>query len=204
LIEAAGTVFLRKGYHAATMNDVAKAAGISKKTIYELFKSKGELFCAIIDDQQRDIAFPEPEPDWSVVDILTANLVCLAYFLLAPERLSFVRLVLAEYTHSPDFSRGIMRNGVMKTMARLEDVLAGVVRAQGFSSADAKELSAMLFGMALGEFHIHALIGFRVRPTRRILEARARRAAEIIIAGCSIGMPAGLPSAAYDASQPRA
>src|SRR6516165_4187852 len=101
LIEAAGAVFLRKGYHAATMNDVAKAAGISKKTIYELFKSKDELFCAIIGDQQRDIAFPEPEPDWSVVDILTANLVCLAYFLLAPERLSFVRLVLAEYMHSP-------------------------------------------------------------------------------------------------------
>ena len=48
LIEAAEDIFLAKGYHAATMNDVAKAAGMSKKTVYTIIESKAELFGALL------------------------------------------------------------------------------------------------------------------------------------------------------------
>ena len=48
LIAAAEDIFLAKGYHAATMNDVAKAAGMSKKTVYMMIESKAELFGALL------------------------------------------------------------------------------------------------------------------------------------------------------------
>ncbi|OYV38447.1 MAG: TetR family transcriptional regulator, partial [Acidocella sp. 20-61-6] len=39
LFDAAEDIFLLKGYHTATMSDVAKAAGMSKKTVYQLVES---------------------------------------------------------------------------------------------------------------------------------------------------------------------
>jgi len=183
LVTAAESVFLQKGYHAATMNDVAKAAGMSKKTIYELVDSKAELFFSILADHHEKIIFPAPKPGWTVADILTANLLALGRFLLEPAQVALLRLIMAEYTHSPDFGRLFMRSRLVKAKARLEDALASVAREQGVPAAQAKEGSAMLFGMALGEFHIGTLIGFRPPPSRQALEARIRRAVEIFLAG---------------------
>ena len=183
LIEAAEAVFLEKGYHTATMNDVAKAAGMSKKTIYTLVDSKVDLFFSILADHHEKIDFPTPKPGWTVADILTANLMSLGHFLLEPTQIALIRLMLAEYTYSPDLGRLFMRSRVAKAKARLEDELVGVARAQGVPEAQAKEGSAMLFGMALGEFHIGTLIGFRTAPSRQALESRVRRAVEIFLAG---------------------
>jgi len=195
LVSAAETVFLQKGYHAATMNDVAKAAGMSKKTVYELVDSKIELFFSILADHHEKITFPTPVPGASVADILTANLLSLGRFLLEPAQIALIRLIMAEYTHSPDFGRAFMRSRLMKAKARLEDALASVAREQGVPAAQAKEGSAMLFGMALGEFHIGTLIGFRPPPTRAALEARVRRAVEIFLAGvCAPELCSGEPT----------
>jgi TetR/AcrR family transcriptional regulator of autoinduction and epiphytic fitness len=183
LVAAAEAVFLKKGYHQATMNDVAKAAGMSKKTIYELVDSKVELFFSILADHHEKIAFPPPQPGWSVADTLTANLLALGRFLLEPAQIALIRLIMAEYTHSPDFGRVFMRSRLMKAKSKLEDALASVAREQGVPAAQAKEGSAMLFGMALGEFHIGTLIGFRPPPSRQALETRVRRAVEIFLAG---------------------
>lgn len=44
IIEAAVQVFSDKGYHSATMGEIAAVAGIGKGTIYEYFASKIQLF----------------------------------------------------------------------------------------------------------------------------------------------------------------
>ena len=47
LLKAAGEVFARKGYHAATVDDVAEAAGFTKGAVYSNFASKEALFFAL-------------------------------------------------------------------------------------------------------------------------------------------------------------
>ena len=44
IFDAALKVFSEKGYHNATMNEIAMVAGIGKGTIYEYFTSKIQLF----------------------------------------------------------------------------------------------------------------------------------------------------------------
>ena len=56
IVEAALRVFAEKGYHEATMEDVADRLGVSEGTIYLYFKSKRELFKAISDLGERDVA----------------------------------------------------------------------------------------------------------------------------------------------------
>jgi len=47
ILEAANKVFAEKGYHEATMDDIAKRLGVSKGAIYLYFSSKEDLFEAL-------------------------------------------------------------------------------------------------------------------------------------------------------------
>lgn len=49
IIEAATIVFTQKGFHRARMEDIGKAAGLSKGTLYLYFKDKDALIHAILD-----------------------------------------------------------------------------------------------------------------------------------------------------------
>ena len=49
LLDAANEVFTSKGYHAAAMDDIADAAGVSKPVLYQHFPSKMDLYLALLD-----------------------------------------------------------------------------------------------------------------------------------------------------------
>jgi len=184
LLVAAERVFLAKGYHAATMNDVARAARISKKTVYETIASKEELFAALIAWRQEQLVIPEAAPGATVPERLTALLLTLARFLLAPAQVGLIRLIMTEYTHSPDFGRYFLRKHLAKARARMENALLGLAMEHGLSRPEAREQVAMLFGMAIGEFHFNAVVGFRASPSKAALEGRVRLAVGIFLAGC--------------------
>lgn len=48
ILDAATTVFAEKGFHRATIKDVARAAGIADGTIYTYFSSKTEVLLGIL------------------------------------------------------------------------------------------------------------------------------------------------------------
>jgi AcrR family transcriptional regulator len=165
------------------MADVAKAAGMSKKTVYTLITSKAELFGLLLAHHQSLLTFPETQPGWSVHDILAENMIFLARFLLAPEQISILRLIMAEYTHSPDLGRVFHKKRVMKAKTRLEACIKEIATANGVAIPNVAEISAMLFGMAIGEFHLSVLIGYRPPPSKAALESRIRHAVDIFLAG---------------------
>lgn len=49
LIETAAQVFRQKGYHGASMEDIAVAVDLSKATLYHHFSSKQEILLEILD-----------------------------------------------------------------------------------------------------------------------------------------------------------
>ena len=49
LLDAANEVFTSRGYHAAAMDDIAEAAGVSKPVLYQHFPSKLDLYLALLD-----------------------------------------------------------------------------------------------------------------------------------------------------------
>ncbi len=48
LLAAAQKVFSEKGYHAATVDDITRAAGVAKGTFYLYFQEKREIYCEVI------------------------------------------------------------------------------------------------------------------------------------------------------------
>jgi AcrR family transcriptional regulator len=49
LVAAARAVFLRRGFHEATLEDIAEEAGYTKGAVYSNFAGKDELFLAVLD-----------------------------------------------------------------------------------------------------------------------------------------------------------
>jgi AcrR family transcriptional regulator len=48
LLAAARTVFLRRGFHAATLDEIAEEAGFTKGAVYSNFAGKDDLFLALL------------------------------------------------------------------------------------------------------------------------------------------------------------
>src|SRR5438445_2150565 len=55
LLDAAAEVFAERGFHGATLDQVADAAGFSKGAVYSNFASKEDLFFALIERQGESI-----------------------------------------------------------------------------------------------------------------------------------------------------
>src|SRR5437016_9838280 len=66
LISAARKIFLERGFHAASLDEIALEANVTKGAVYSNFDNKGELFMAVLDHhiEQRlqvyqSVTFPE-------------------------------------------------------------------------------------------------------------------------------------------------
>ena len=55
ILQAALDVFARRGYHAASIDEIAQAAGISKALIYEHFPSKRELHVSLLEAEVQEV-----------------------------------------------------------------------------------------------------------------------------------------------------
>jgi AcrR family transcriptional regulator len=56
LLEAARRLFAADGYQATSLDDVVRAAGVTKGALYHHFRGKRELFRAVFDREQRELA----------------------------------------------------------------------------------------------------------------------------------------------------
>ena len=50
ILRAAEALFARQGYDSTTIDQIARAAGLTKGAVYYFYKNKAELFCTIVDE----------------------------------------------------------------------------------------------------------------------------------------------------------
>jgi AcrR family transcriptional regulator len=74
IVEAAGQVFSERGYHAASMEEIAAGVGISAAALYRHFPNKYALFaeCADVLVGRLVAALDEAPPDATLTDVLAA------------------------------------------------------------------------------------------------------------------------------------
>src|SRR3954466_6717252 len=55
ILEAAVKVFAERGFHTATVAEIARAAGVADGTIYLYFKSKDDLLLRLFDEKMTEL-----------------------------------------------------------------------------------------------------------------------------------------------------
>jgi AcrR family transcriptional regulator len=147
IIDGARTVFLARGFDAASMGDIAKAAGVSKGTLYVYFKNKEELFASIVLQEccsHAEGAFRLDETDTDVEKVLTHVGTEFVKFLCSPGKASSLRIVVAIAERMPEIGKVFYETGPANGINRLASYLGAQVRA-GILVIDDCEVAASQF-----------------------------------------------------------
>jgi len=185
LIDAAEAIFLEKGFHAATMDEIARCAGMSKKTIYQVFPSKIELFDVLLHQRLGPLFVPIEDDGGSARETLTTFLQEMANLILSHKQIALIRLMAAEARRSPEIGKALERQGIGRGDGALERWLAAQADQGNLLLDDPQEAGAMLFGMAIGEFMISLMINSKPWPTEAQVHARIAQAVKIFLAAYS-------------------
>jgi AcrR family transcriptional regulator len=150
IVDGAREIFLARGFDAASMGDIAKAAGVSKGTLYVYFRNKEELFAAIVQAEcctHAESAFALDDNNHDVEGTLTRVGTEFVTFLCRPEKASSIRIVAMIAERMPEIGKSFYETGpgfgIARVKAYLEaQVAAGVLKIDDCKVAAAQFLDA--------------------------------------------------------------
>jgi AcrR family transcriptional regulator len=151
------------------MNDIARAAGVSKGTLYVYFENKEQLFEAIVHEEcqvHAENTFDLDPNNHDVEATLTRLGVAFVEFLCRPEKASALRAVVAIADRMPEIGKVFYETGPAIGIAKLAAYLQAQNQA-GVIAVDDCELAAAQFLDACQSMLFKpVLFNFREAPNR--------------------------------------
>lgn len=155
ILSVALGVFVRTGFGNATIDEIAAAAKVTKRTIYAYFGDKDALFAAMVKDLAVTVSL-DAASDHGNLAALAGRIVFRVH---SDELVGLHRLVIAEADRFPELARVLHRQGDARHIARLTEH----IRAE--RGAACAPLAEPLFSLLLGERHRRRLLGLDPAPT---------------------------------------
>ena len=125
ILDGARKVFMNLGFDGASMNEIARSAGVSKGTLYVYFADKSRLFEAMVEDEaleQGQVVFnfdPGRDAETTLREFGRAYI----QLLCRPGGGSSIRTVMAIAERMPEVGSRFYSNVLEKTINRLADYL---------------------------------------------------------------------------------
>jgi len=187
VIEAAAEEFQAKGYADTGVDEIAERAGLSTRTIYQLVKTKAELFEMVVADRTSrfiptadDRELNQLAPEEALSGILSSY----GKLTLSAETIAITRLVIAEGARFPEMAKAFQEKAVARINAVIEAWLIQQVERGVLQLGDPHTAAGMLRGMMLMEPQRAVFLGQRDVPTEMEIETRARACAALFLQGC--------------------
>ncbi|MGE4372193.1 MAG: TetR/AcrR family transcriptional regulator [Xanthobacter sp.] len=151
IVEKARRLFLAHGYGRTTMDDVAAACRMSKRTLYRLFPGKMELFSAVLELHRRSmLALPGCYDHLSLEEALAT----IFHADISPEddreRVALLRLVLVETRQFPELGEMLRQQGGDSSRSELARWLSVQNAAGRLCIDDADAMARLLMDMIFG------------------------------------------------------
>lgn len=152
VLAVASRLFLERGFEAVTMDAVARAAGVSKATLYAHFKSKEALFTAVVSVETAHInnsIWPSSTDELrDVAD--TLRQVARNFFAVFMNERAFLmqRAIIGAMAHHPSLGRLVVQAGPDAFLDRIAVFLAAADEAGSLSVPKPKLAAAQFLGLA--------------------------------------------------------
>jgi TetR/AcrR family transcriptional regulator, mexJK operon transcriptional repressor len=176
ILRAAADLFVQHGYDHTSMDQIAAAANVARRTIYNQFDSKEALFRAIVADLVEDVIRPLGEAAGSGADV-RETLRALARHLLvtvvSPQALAFHRLAVAEAVRFPDIGRAVYEIGVVSGSGKLAAYLAERARLGDLQIPDPQVAAEHFFALVCNHSQFMALLGIEKKLGTKTIDSRA-------------------------------
>jgi AcrR family transcriptional regulator len=167
IIDGACRMFLAQGFDAASMGAIAREAGVSKGTLYVYFKSKEELFEAIVEQQCRQQA----EQIFTLDDQADMETELrrlgeqLTQFLCRPGGIPPLRTIIAIADRMPELGAKFYQSGPARGIASLKRYLESKVAAGALVAHDCEVAAAQFIDSCLSLTYKPMLFNFSGPPS---------------------------------------
>ncbi len=135
ILDAAAGVFAAKGYAGTRMEDIARAAGVTKGTIYLYFESKEAVLKALVRESIGttidQVASHVRAFEGSTPDLLRFVLTAMGQFIVMSDRVALPKIVVAEAGNFPELARFYRAEIIDKGLGMMSEVIArGIERGE--------------------------------------------------------------------------
>jgi TetR/AcrR family transcriptional repressor of mexJK operon len=162
IITAARQTFLSKGFDAASMDQIALVASVSKRTVYNRFRSKEELFGAAIEETCRHLLpvdTSEIEASLPPRDFMLALARQFVKGILTPEALSLRRIAAFEVERTPSIGKSYMEHGPQWMVNQCTPILERIAAKGSLSIKDPEAALWRLGALITEPLHTRMLLG---------------------------------------------
>jgi len=172
VLDAALDELLADGYEGVTMTSIAKAAGASKKTLYNWFGNKVDLFTALIEinaDGSAERVAAALAGDGDHVETLAGYASGLLMLLTSPPSIALNRASMGD----PELAAVLLASGRHRVGPVVEQYLEQLHDQGRIDAPDPGNAFTLLYGLVMQDTQIRVLLG-EATPS----PAAARRHAE--------------------------
>lgn len=183
ILQAGVDVFLEYGYVSASVDEIVRRAGGSKRTVYKYFGNKEELFAAIIASLAAQMLSPLGAAINSDSDLQkTLEKLGKAYLdvLLREDSLTIFRTVVSEGVRFPELAKTFFLNGPNAAVTRLSGYLEQQVKKGSLKIEDTHAAARQYFGMIRSDLHMSAALGLEL-PTADEISQEVNRAVAMFV-----------------------
>jgi len=168
VLDGAREVFMRDGFEGASVDDIARAAGVSKATLYSYFPDKRLLFSEIARiecNRQAQNALDTIDANAPVETVLRAAADRLVRFFLSDFGLQVYRICVAESHRFPDLGSRFYASGPALLRERLSQLLSAYVARNELIIPD-MDLACSQFGeLCKSDLFVRRLCGMEAQFT---------------------------------------
>ncbi len=185
IVDGARRVFFHKGFDGASMDEIARAASVSKATIYAYFDSKADLFRILVEEDKRQSAerlFEFGDNDEDVASLLHRIGVSFMSMMVRPNHIRLVRMVSAVAEKFPAIGRAFFETGPCQGASRLAAFLERQVELGRLEVDDCQAAAFDFFNLCQGNLVKALMFGLSEEPAPEVIEAQVARAVRVFLA----------------------
>jgi TetR/AcrR family transcriptional repressor of mexJK operon len=184
ILQAAKSIFLKMGYHATNMNQIAKEAGVTKLTVYNHFQDKGNLFiCAIEESCEESIRTKQFEltadSDFKqALQLMCQRALSIIYL---PEALKLDCLLFELAAEQSPLTQQFFDASHTRMCHLWCDFFRQAIRLNFIKADDPLKQTEMIVSLMLGLRHYRVLLGLDTVPTAIEIDQMIQQAVELFL-----------------------
>lgn len=171
LLDAAHKLFLEQPYDAVSTDAIAKAAKVSKATLYVYFPSKEALFATLVGNQCRQTAqdiWTSASVSDDVEDVLRRIAQNFMAMFATTDALAFYRTIIAQVPRFPELGHVFYESGPKILRDRVADFLRDATARGQLAIPDAELAASQFLQLISIDIPLTGLLGLEPLTRERI------------------------------------
>lgn len=185
VIDGARAVFMREGYEGASVDEIARDAGVSKATLYSYFPDKQHLFMAVLTSEcahQSEIEFTMITGALPVP--ITLRMICveLISFVTSPFGQDIFRVCMAEAQRFPALGQAFYESGPQRWTQKIAEYLSSAPACAVLDIEDATLAADQLAQLCRADLLLKIMFGIEKTAAPEDIERIANEAVKTFMA----------------------